>query len=297
MKFGQVANPEAVDFTIPRDHPATTRLLEATKTGTMEVYVGCAKWNKKELQGFYPKGTKDELAYYSSQFNAIELNATFRRRIAPEQYKKWADNTPDGFKFCPKMGQYISHIKRLADTAEPIELFATSASHMGDKLGVPYLQMHDNFGIEHFARVEQFAEDWQYDIPVALELRKTDWHTDPFVKSELYDLLEKSGIVNVLVDTAGRRDLMHMRLTTPTAFVRWVGANHEIDYPRMDEWIERIAAWKSAGLGRLFFFIHQNVDINTVEYARYFIPKLNERIGTDLHVPEILSEEDGSAKG
>ncbi|HVF46974.1 MAG TPA: DUF72 domain-containing protein [Pyrinomonadaceae bacterium] len=296
MKFGQVANPEEIDFTIPPDHPDTTRLLEATRTGDMEVYVGCAKWNKKELQGFYPKGTKDELAYYSSQFNAIELNATFRRRIAPEQYKKWADDTPDGFKFCPKMGQFISHIKRLADTAEPVELFATSASHMGEKLGVPYLQMHDNFGPEHFARVEQFAEDWQYDIPVALELRKTDWHTDPFIKSELYDLLERSGIANVLVDTAGRRDLMHMRLTTPTAFVRWVGANHDIDYARMDEWIERIAAWKAAGLSRLFFFLHQNVDINTVVYAKYFIPKLNERIGTNVHVPEILDQEDGAAK-
>jgi uncharacterized protein YecE (DUF72 family) len=296
MKFGKVDNPEEADFTIPPDDPDTARLLDATRTGEIDIYVGCAKWNKKELQGFYPKGTKDELAYYSTQFNSIELNATFRRRISPEQYKKWADNTPDGFKFCPKMGQFISHIKRLAETAEPVELFATSASHMGDKLGVPYLQMHDNFGSEHFARVEQFAKDWQYDIPVALELRKTDWHTDPFIKTELYDLLEKNGIVNVLVDTAGRRDLMHMRLTTPTAFVRWVGANHDVDYARMNEWIERIAAWKEAGLQRLFFFIHQNVDTNTVVYAKYFIEKLNARIGTDLNVSALAIEEGSTTK-
>jgi uncharacterized protein YecE (DUF72 family) len=297
MKFGKVENPEDVDFTIPPDHPDTTRLLNQSKTGEMEVFVGCAKWNKKELQGFYPKGTKDELAYYSTQFNAIELNATFRRRIAPEQYKKWADNTPDGFRFCPKMGQFISHIKRLADTAEPVELFATSASHMGEKLGVPYLQMHDNFGSEHFGRVEQFTKDWQYDIPVALELRKTDWHNDPAVAPELYDMLEKSGIVNVLVDTAGRRDLMHMRLTSPTAFVRWVGANHEVDYPRMDAWVERIAKWKDDGLSRLFFFVHQNVDTNTVVYAKYFIEKLNARISSNLNVPSLASQEDSAAKG
>lgn len=296
MKFGKVENPEEVDFTIPPDHPDTTRLLNETKTGKMDVYVGCAKWNKKELQGFYPKGIKDELAYYSSQFNAIELNATFRRRIAPEQYKKWAENTPDGFKFCPKMGQYISHIKRLDDTAEPVDLFATSASHMGDKLGVPYLQMHDNFGPKYFDRVEQFTKDWQYDIPVAIELRKTDWFNDPAVSSELYDLLERNAIVNILVDTAGRRDLMHMRLTAPTAFVRWVGANHEVDYARMDEWIERIAQWKAAGLSRLFFFIHQNVDTNTVVYAKYFIPRLNARIGTNLNVPEILDRENRAAE-
>ena len=32
---------------------------------------------KTDLKGFYPKGTKDELKYYATQFNSIELNATF----------------------------------------------------------------------------------------------------------------------------------------------------------------------------------------------------------------------------
>ena len=44
---------------------------------------------------------------------------------------------------------------------------------------------------------------------------------------------KKINISNVIVDTAGRRDLMHMRLTNPTAFVRYVGANHESDYTRL----------------------------------------------------------------
>jgi uncharacterized protein YecE (DUF72 family) len=288
MKFGQVPNPEEIDFTIPPDHADTKRVLALTKTGDLNVHVGCAKWNKKELGGFYPKGIKDELAYYSTQFNAIELNATFRRRISPEQYKKWADNTPDGFKFCPKMGQYISHIKRLDETSEPVELFATSASHMGEKLGVPYLQMHDNFGTHHLDRVAAFADDWKFDLPVAIELRKTDWFNDPAVSSELYELLEGRGITNVLVDTAGRRDLMHMRLTTPTPFIRWVGANHELDYSRLDEWVERLSKWKKMGMRELYFFVHQNVDIDVPRYAAYFIKRLNKAIGTDLQIPKTL---------
>lgn len=291
MKFGKVDNPDEVDFTIPPDHPDTKRIFATTKDEKeLKIYVGAAKWNKKDLKGFYPKGVKDELSYYSTQFNAIELNATFRRRIKPEQYKKWADTTPEGFKFCPKMGQYISHIRRLEDTAEPVDLFATSASHMGDKLGIPYLQMHDNFGPNHFDRVAQFTKDWNYDIPVAIELRKTDWFTDEVVADELHELLEKSKITLVLVDTAARRDLMHMRLTTGTPFIRWVGANHDLDYKRLDKWVDRLAAWKKLGMRTLYFFVHQNVDINVPHFAAYFVKKLNKKLGTKLQVPKTLDD-------
>jgi len=288
MKFGKVEHPEEIDFKIPPDRPETRRLFGTTKGQDLKIYVGCAKWNKKDLKGFYPKGVKDELAYYSSQFNSIELNATFRRRIAPEQYAKWGENTPEGFRFCPKMGQYISHIRRLHETEESVELFATSASHLQEKLGVPFLQMHDNFGSGNFDRIQNFAEGWNYDIPVALELRKTDWFTDDRVSSELYDVLEKNKITNILVDTAGRRDMMHMRMTTPTPFIRWVGANHEIDYKRLDEWIERLSSWRDAGMSEIYFFVHQNVDINVPHYAAYFIRNLNKKLRTSLHVPEML---------
>src|SRR5699024_6606524 len=42
------------------------------------------------------------------------------------------------------------------------------------------------------------------------------------------------------MDTAGRRDLLHMLLTSPTAFVRYVGANHPSDYSRLEDWIKVI---------------------------------------------------------
>ena len=48
---------------------------------------------------------------------------------------------------------------------------------------------------------------------------------------------------NIIVDTAGRRDMLHMRLTTPSAFIRYVGANHPSDYTRLDDWVERIENW------------------------------------------------------
>jgi len=290
MKFGQVDNPEDIDFTIPKDHPDTKRVLEKSKAKDLEIRVGCAKWNKTDLKNFYPKGTKDELGYYASQFNCIELNATFYRLFPASQFEKWRENTPDDFKFFPKLTQDISHFRRLKDVEGLVDDYVTNASNLQEKMGMPFLQMHNNFAPKDFDRVKAFADHWQFDIPLAMEFRHTDWHNDPEVSDELQALLEKKKITNVLVDTAGRRDLMHMRLTTPAAFVRWVGANHPSDRDRLDEWIDRIAAWKKLGLEKLYFFVHQNIEKESPLLSAYFIEKLNEKIGTDLKTPKTLND-------
>ncbi len=287
MKFGQVPNPEEIDFTIPEDHPDTKRVLEKSKPKNLDISIGCAKWNKTDLKGFYPKGVKDELGYYSTQFNCIELNATFYRLFPPSTFEKWYATVPENFKFFPKLEQTISHFRRLKDVEQVVENNVTNMSHLKEKLGMPFLQMHNNFGPKDFDRVRAFIDNWQYDISLAVEFRQTDWYNDPAVSSELYDLLEKNNITNVLVDTAGRRDLMHMRLTTPKAFVRWVGANHPSDKTRLDEWVERIADWKKQGLQELNFFVHQNVEKESPLLSAYFTEKLNKKIGTNLPIPKL----------
>ena len=290
MKFGQVPNPEEIDFTIPADNKANKAVFASEKAKDLEVYVGCAKWNKTDLKGFYPKGVKDELAYYSTQFNCIELNATFNRLFPASTFEKWRETTPDGFKFFPKFEQSISHFKRLKEVEAVVDANVTNMSGLQEKLGMPFLQMHNNFAPKDFDRVKAFVENWkQYRMPLAIEFRHTDWYNDDAVSSELYDLLETNSITNVLVDTAGRRDLMHMRMTTPTPFIRWVGANHESDRDRLDEWVERLAKWKKAGMRKLNFFVHQNVEKESPLLSAYFIEKLNNKLGTKLQIPATQS--------
>ncbi|HET8839182.1 MAG TPA: DUF72 domain-containing protein, partial [Flavobacteriaceae bacterium] len=92
MKFGKVENPGEIDFTLPADHPQTKKVLSQFAPRSFEnVSVGCAKWNKTDLKNFYPRGTKDELEYYSSQFNSVELNASFYRIFPAEQFQTWHD--------------------------------------------------------------------------------------------------------------------------------------------------------------------------------------------------------------
>ena len=291
MKFGKVEQPETIDFTLPQDHIDTERVLgNSTHSDPLQVYVGCAKWNKQDLKNFYPRGTKDELGYYSSQFNSIELNATFYRLFPKEQYEKWYDKTPEGFKFFPKITNNISHLKRLIDSEQFIPQYLDHTLALKEKLGTIFLQMHNNFQPKNFDRVDNFINHWPSHVPIALEFRHTDWFNDPQVADRLYHALEENNMANVLVDTAGRRDIMHMRLTNNEAFIRFVGANHESDYTRLDDWVIRLQKWVAQGLKNIHFFIHQNVEVESPLLTAYFIKKLNAALSLDLKIPQTLSQ-------
>ncbi|MFK7954176.1 MAG: DUF72 domain-containing protein [Ekhidna sp.] len=284
MKFGSVEQPELVDFTLPDDHHDTESVLK--KGGELKsVFVGCAKWNKQDLKKFYPRGTKDELAYYSTQFNSIELNATFYNHFKQEQIEKWVEKTPDDFKFFPKVHQMVSHIKRLNEVEEPIDRYTSNIRTLGDKLGMCFLQLHDNFKPKNMDRLVTAVELWPKDIPLAIELRNTEWFNDAEVANEVYSLFENHNISNIITDTAGRRDLLHMRLTSPSVFVRYVGANHESDYARLDVWMNRIKSWVDMGMENLYFFVHQNLEKESPVLSAYLIEKLNKELGLSLTVP------------
>ena len=286
MKFGQVSNPEEIDFSLPPTPPETFELLASHKSDQpLSISVGCAKWNKTDLKGFYPRGTKDELAYYAKQFNSIELNATFYNSPAKEQVKTWRDKTPAGFKFFPKIPQSVSHYSRLLRTDEKIKEFVDATVLFEDKLGMAFLQMHDNYKPKDFDRLANFLHNFPKGYPLAVEVRNEAWFSGVEISRQLYKLLEETGTTNVLVDTAGRRDMVHMRLTTPVAFIRYVGANHPSDYDRLIAWVQVIKKWKEAGLQQLNFFIHQNIEQESPLLAAHFIAHLNKEIGTDLRIP------------
>jgi uncharacterized protein YecE (DUF72 family) len=172
MKFGSVEKISGLDLSLPTDHPDTKKVLGGKEAKKLEIFVGCAKWNKTDLKGFYPKGTKDELEYYSTQFNSIELNATFYQPYSKEQYAKWREKTPEGFKFFPKIPQAISHIKRLNGVKSFTDEFCDSVSGLEEKLGMVFLQMRDDFKPKDFERLENFVKGFPKDVPLAIEIKK-----------------------------------------------------------------------------------------------------------------------------
>lgn len=290
MNFGKVEDPSLIDFSLPPDHSETKNTLSKFKNnGTPNLYVGCAKWNRADLKGFYPKGTKNELEYYATQFNSIELNATFYRIFPAETFAGWYEKTPDNFRFFPKVYQGVTHWKRLYDFESYLNNYLINASNLKEKLEMPFVQLHGNFSPKNMDRLVPFFKAIPSDMRIAIEFRHTDWFNDDVVANELYAMLEEYNVSNIVVDTAGRRDLIHMRMTTDAAFIRYNGANHESDYSRLDDWVDRLDEWVGQGLRNIYFFVHQNIEKASPLLSAHFIKKANERFGTKLNIPQLIN--------
>jgi uncharacterized protein YecE (DUF72 family) len=286
MKFGKVENPGIIDFTLPPTHSDTVRVLkEQPIDEPVSIHIGCPTWNRANLKGFYPRGTKDELEYYSRQFNSIEMNATFYRNFPAQQFQKWYAKTPANFKFFPKLGQEISHWKRLTGVQGVVNSYIDNFSNLREKLGTIFLQLHSNFSPKNFAVLENFVKSWPKGLPLAVECRHEDWFSNEKIARDYFQLLEEYNMTNVLVDTLGRRDMLHMRLTNNETFIRFVGANHPSDYDRLDEWIHVLKEWSELGLKKIHFFVHQNVEKDAPLLIAHFIRNLNAELGTQLRIP------------
>jgi uncharacterized protein YecE (DUF72 family) len=291
MKFGKVDNPLLVDFKLPPIKDKTFEILEKySKDDHFEVFIGGAKWSKLELKGLFPPKTKDELTYYSRQFNSIEMNGTFYRSPTKEQVITWKNKTPKDFKFFPKIPQSISHYGRLFNVREKLIAFLDAITLFEEKLGMTFLQLHDNYSPNDFERLKDFVESFPKGYPLAIEVRNEKWFQNKAIFDEYCELLQKNKMANIIVDTPGRRDMLHMQLTSPDLFVRFVSAYHPLDYERLDEWIERIKELKQAGLQNVYFFIHQSLSGKEELYATYFTEKLNKELGLQLRVPRLYEE-------
>lgn len=286
MEFGKVKDPSLVDFQLPIDAPETKHILSTYKGKDFEVYVGCAKWNSADLKGFYPKGTKDELTYYSTQFNSVELNATFYNVPSSKQIEVWRDKTPQDFKFFPKLSKTISHSKQFNYVREEVDSFCNVISNFEEKLEMAFLQLHENFKPNDFDKLKKFIEYFPKEIPLGIEVRNEEWFSNREIQNKFCEFLERHNMVNIIVDTAGRRDMLHMRLTNSVAFIRYVGANHSSDIKRLDEWITRIEKWRAEGLQKLYFFVHQNNELESPLLATHFIEQINKMFKLEVTVPE-----------
>jgi uncharacterized protein YecE (DUF72 family) len=302
MEFGRVTPEELfnVDFTLPPDPELTVKTLAASKSDKpLQVHVGCAKWGRKEWLGkIYPLKTKEAnfLDEYVKHFDCIELNATFYNIYGPETIAKWkakADQNP-GFKFCPKFAQNITHIRRLKNAEEITTKYYQGITAFGDNLGPLFLQVGDNFTPKSLPDLKVYLENLPKDVPVFLELRHKEWFAIPENRNAIFNLLHQLNIGAVITDASGRRDVVHMELPTPHAFIRFVGNSlHPTDYSRVDEWVDRIKQWQQMGLLSVWFFMHQHDERYSPELADYVVEQLNKKLGLSLLRPQFIDRDKG----
>lgn len=292
MEFGKLSDISLVDFSFPADPTENNRLLQqqATAATPSHWYIGCTGWAMKEWVGtVYPKHAKpaDYLTYYGQQFNTIELNTTHYRIPDTETIAKWVRQTPDDFRFCPKIPQGISHSRDLGISSGQIRYFADTISGLGHKLGSCFLQLPPHVRPDSLGVIQQFLEQWPSELPLALEFRHPDWFADQTLLPAAADLLEKHHIGTVITDVAGRRDALHLRLTTPIAMVRFVGNDfHPTDYSRVQDWSKRIRLWVEQGLHAVYFFAHEPDNVKGPELAQYVLEQAKQIPGVRTRGPK-----------
>lgn len=308
MDFGKVAANEiaSVDFTLPADGKQTALTLAGHQpVKEPAFYIGCAKWGRKEwVNMIYPLKTKevDFLDQYVKHFNSIELNAVFYSIPSADLIRKWKqkaeENSNNGFVFCPKFSRTISHIKRLKDAEVPTDLYLSSIHEFGKFLGPCFLQLGDNFGPKNFDILENYLKLLPVDLELFVELRHEEWFTDETARTRLFEMLARLKKGAVITDASGRRDCVHMELTIPEIFIRFVGNGQEFkesDFARIDEWVIRIKSWLDNGLEKVYFFLHQHDEKDTPILADYTIRQFNKHLGAKVSTINFIDDQKGNS--
>lgn len=299
MKFGKLPDVSNVDFSLPCDMPGTREALGKTKRLREQVnfYMGGTGWTMKEWVGtLYPADAKqkDYLKHYSRQFNTIEMNTTHYRIPTAEMVAKWKNESESDFKFCPKIPQTISHSSNLGLKTGLIEQFTEAIEGLGEKLGCCFMQMPPYFGADRLPVLEAFLKAFPLHIPLAVEVRHESWFESVKNATQLFDILEKYNTSTVITDVAGRRDVLHMRLTTNTAMIRFIGnALHPTDYTRLNDWMWRIDSWYEHGLENVYFFLHEPEEVAVPEIAAYLLKILKPFPRYHIRGPKMVNEGKG----
>jgi uncharacterized protein YecE (DUF72 family) len=108
----------------------------------VNVRVGTSGWSYPTWRpAFYPAGLdpKEFLAYYGGRFPTVELNTTGYRLPAEDQFRRWAEQAPDGFEFAPKLpghrlrglDVFESRVRALGGRLGPVRISLKSARDEG----------------------------------------------------------------------------------------------------------------------------------------------------------------------
>jgi uncharacterized protein YecE (DUF72 family) len=270
----------------------------------MTLYIGCPIWSFKGWVGnFYPEDAKpkDFLREYSRRVTTIEGNTTFYAVPDQKTVEKWVAETPDTFRFCPKVPKAISHEGTLLENIPRAEQFVEVMRGLGDRLGPMFLQLPPRFSPEHTAELETFLSSWPRDVRLAVEVRHMDWFDSPY-NEELNQLLADNDMARVTIDTRPIRDLAGDKIledttygslvgarerkpdvpvtpvrTTDFVFIRYIGhPDLKFNDPFLDEWETYLASQLREGADA-YVFCHSPENVTAPQIARELYHRIARR--------------------
>ncbi|PZO46227.1 MAG: DUF72 domain-containing protein [Phormidesmis priestleyi] len=259
----------------------------------MNFLMGCAVWAFKDWVGsFYPPKSQPTnfLRLYGERMLTVEGNTTFYSVPSAAMVQRWADQTPDDFRFCPKLPRTITHAGPLMAHLPAALSFLELMQGLGSRLGPVMAQLPPSYSPVAIADLTNFLTAWPRQVaPISVEVRHLDWfQAEP--AAQLTALLTQLGVGRVLLDTRpiyaweaeGDTDPQlrsHRRkpkvplqpvVTADFAIVRYIShprllRNH--DY--LAAWVTQVNDWLSLGK-QVYFFVHCPMEVESPAIARYF---------------------------
>jgi uncharacterized protein YecE (DUF72 family) len=214
------------------------------------IRVGIGGWTFAPWRGlFYPAGLKHagELGYASRHVTAIEINGTFYRTQSAASFRKWAEETPEGFVFSVKGHRAVVNARKLGETGEAIDwFFKSGVLELGDRLGPLLWQLapfkkFDREDLGAFlARLPRKAGD--RTLRHVLEVRH-----ESFVVPDFVALLRDEGVAIAYADSDDYPAISDV--TADFVYARLQKAEEGVASgyapQALDQWAKRAEAWAS----------------------------------------------------
>lgn len=148
---------------------------------SVRVHPGCSSYyNRQWLSIFYPEGllSKEWFAYYCTQFNTYELNASFYKFPTTKTLQTWYKKSPDGFVYSIKAPKLITHTKKFVDCANELaEFYKACESGLKDKLGCVLFQLPPSYNYTP-ERLTLILASVDPDFDNVIEFRNASWWTE-----------------------------------------------------------------------------------------------------------------------
>jgi uncharacterized protein YecE (DUF72 family) len=162
------------------------------------VRVGTAGWAiPRAVAGSFPEEGSG-LTRYAARFGVAEINSSFHRPHRPGTYARWADTTPESFRFSAKLPRTITHGLRLANTEAELGRFLSEIAGLGSKLGPLLVQLPPSLAFAPEVASSFLGQlRGRHAGGLALEPRHASWFDD-----EADALLREHRVARVAADPA-----------------------------------------------------------------------------------------------
>ena len=175
------------------------------------VYIGTSGWQYKHWQGvFYPDDLeqKDLFYYYTRFFKTVEINSSFYHLPKKATFAGWAKNSPEDFLYALKVWRRITHLKKLKNIGDDLNIFYERASVLGKKFGPLLFQFPPSFKAreETMKRLEKLGQLIRVNSRAnsrkfaskqcAFEFRHASWFS-----KKVYEILRKYNLSLAWADT------------------------------------------------------------------------------------------------